>query len=198
VRISHRNLFDAKLETKQLSELSFMQLAITILGKEQTVFISDILTAVTTHKCNILELSLSDFSNSATAAYLLVEGNWNCLAKLKTALEHLQKRLDIIIHSLHLEAQQDFPEYISYTLEIIAINQDGILQDLITFLASHYIVTKEIKASCYPSYYTQTLLFSTKFVLLIPANIQLLTFREYLLDFCDGSNVDAIFEPIKR
>lgn len=175
-----------------------MQLAITILGKQSTVFIADVLTAVTIHKCNILEFNLSDFSNSATAAYLLVEGSWNCLAKLENALEHLQKRLGITINSLHLEAQQTVSEYIPYTLEIIAISQDGILQDLLTFLATHHVVAKEIKASCYPASYTQTLLFSAKLVLLIPIDIQLLTFREELLDFCDGSNVDAIFEPMKR
>lgn len=174
-----------------------MQLAITILGKQSTAFIADILTAVTTHKCTILELNLSDFSNSA-AAYLLVEGNWNCLAKLETVLEHQQKRLDVTIYTLHLEVQQIVSEYIPYNLEIISINQDSTLQDLLTFFATHQIVTKEIKACCYPAYYTQTPLFSAKFILLIPVDIQLLSFREELLDFCDSSNVDAIFEPIKR
>ena len=176
-----------------------MQLAITILGKQSSVFITDVLTAVTTHKCNILEFSLSDFYNSsATAYYLLVEGNWNCLAKLETALEHFQKRLDVKICSMHLDPPQTVSESIPYNFEIIAINQDGILEDLLTFLATHRIVTKEIKASCYPAYYSQTPLFSVKLLLLIPVHIHLLSFREELLDFCDGSNVDAIFEPMKR
>ena len=175
-----------------------MQLAITILGKKPTAVIADVLTAITVHKCNILDLSLSDFSNSATAAYLLIEGNWNCLAKLETALEHLQKRLNFTIYTLHLEAEQVAFECIPYNLEIIAINQDAILQDLLTFLATHQILTKEIKASCFPASYSQTPLFAAKFVVLIPVDIQLLSFREELLDFCDGANVDAIFEPIKR
>jgi glycine cleavage system transcriptional repressor len=127
-----------------------------------------------------------------------VEGNWNCLAKLEIVLEHLQKRLDVKICSQHLEAQQVDSEYIPYNLEIISISQDGILQDLLTFLATHHIVAKEIRASCYPASYTQTPLFSAKFTMLIPVDIQLLSFREELLDFCDGSNIDAIFEPIKR
>jgi glycine cleavage system transcriptional repressor len=175
-----------------------MQLAITILSKKSTVFIVDVLAAITTHKCTILELSLSGFSDSATASYLLVEGNWNCLAKLEIMLESLQKRLDIKIYSLHLEPHGIVCEYMPYSLEILSINQDGILQDLLTFLATHQIVTKEIKASCYPASYTQTPLFSAKFVLLLPLDIHLLSFREEILDFCDGTNVDAIFEPIKR
>lgn len=175
-----------------------MQLAIIILGKKSTVFITDILTAITTHKCNILEFNLSDFSHSATVAYLLLEGNWNCLAKLEIALEHLQKRLDITISTLHLEAQEVVCEYIPYNLEIIGINEEGILPDILTFLDSRHIIAQEIKSSCYPAAYTETLLFSAKFVLVIPIYIQLMRFRDELFDFCDSLNVDAVFEPIKR
>lgn len=175
-----------------------MQLAITILGKKQTPFIAEVLAAISNHKCTILELSFSDFSNATNAACLLVEGNWNGLAKLEIALEHLQKRLDIVISSLHLEPQVFDFEYIPYNLEIISINQDGILQDLLIFLATHHIIAKEINASCFPAHFSQTMLFSAKLVLLIPTRIQLLGFRDELFDFCNGSNVDAIFEPIKR
>jgi glycine cleavage system transcriptional repressor len=175
-----------------------MQLAITLLGKKSTAFIAEILAAIATHKCNILELRLSDFSHSATAAYLLVEGSWNCLAKLETALDNLQKRLDIKIHSLHTLSQQVVCDYMPYSLEIISINHDAILQDVLVFLSSHRIVIEQIKASCYPASYTQTPLFSAKFIILVPLDIHLLSFREEILSFCDDSNVDAIFEPIKR
>lgn len=175
-----------------------MQLAITILGKRSTAFITDVLAAITTHKCNILELCLSDFSHSSTAAYLLVEGSWNCLAKLETGLDHLQKRLDVKIYSLHTEPQEVACDYMPYNLEIISINQNAILEDVLTFLMTHHIVVEEIKASCYPASYTQTPLFSARFIILIPLDIHLLSFREEILTFCDDCNVDAIFEPIKR
>lgn len=175
-----------------------MQLAITILGKKSTLFINDILTAITTHKCNILEFRLSDFSHSITVAYLLLEGNWNHLAKLETAFEHLQKRFDLKIATLHLDEQEIVCEYIPYKLEIIGINQDGIFEDILTFLESRHIIAKEIKSNCYSAAYTETLLFSAKFVLVIPIYIQLMRFRDELFDFCDSLNVDAVFEPIKR
>ncbi len=175
-----------------------MQLAITILGKKSTVFISDVLTAIAHHKCNILELRLSDFAHSATVAYILLEGNWNYLAKLEMAMEQLQKRLDVKVSLIHVEEQQVVCDYIPYTLEIIAINQDGILQDILIFLDTRHIIAKEIESSCYPAAYTQTLLFSAKFVLVIPLYIQLMRFREELFDFCDSLNVDAVFEPVKR
>lgn len=175
-----------------------MQLAITILGKKSSAFIAEILTAIATHKCNILEFSLSDLSHSATAAYLLVEGCWNHLAKLETALEHSEKRLDIKIETLHIEPQEVTCDYIPYNLEIISIEQDSILQNLLTFLATHRMVLEKIKSCCYPASYSQTPLFSAKLIILIPLDVHLLSFREELLNFCDDCNVDAIFEPIKR
>lgn len=186
-------------KTKKNQPLEFsMQLAITVLSKKSTGFVTEILTALVTHKCNILELSVSDFSHSATAAYMLVEGSWNCLAKLETVLEHLQKRLDIKISMLHTEPQEVTCNYIPYKLEIISIEHDSILQNLLTFLATHRMVIEKIKSCCYPASYSQTPLFSAKLIILIPLDIHLLSFREELLNFCDDCNVDAIFEPIKR
>jgi glycine cleavage system transcriptional repressor len=176
-----------------------MRLAITILGEKSTVFIADVLTAITTHKCNILELSFSEFTHSSTAAYLLVEGNWNHLAKLETVLVHFQKRFNIKICSVHLDAQEKaITNHIPYSLEIISIAYDNILQDILTFLSTHQTIVKELKANCYPAAYTQTPLFHAKFVLFIPIDIQLISFREELINFCDDCNIDAIFEPIKR
>lgn len=175
-----------------------MRLAITILGEKSTAFIAEVLTTTSTHKCNILELSFSDFSHSATAAHLLVEGNWNYLAKLETSLVHLQKRLNIKVCTVHLESQDVVAHAMPYSLEIIAISYEDILQDIMSFLSTHQIVVKEIRSSTYPAAYTQTPLCHANFVLLIPLEIHLILFREELINFCDDCNIDAIFEPIKR
>jgi glycine cleavage system transcriptional repressor len=175
-----------------------MQLAITVLGKRSTFFMSDVVTAITTCKCNILELSASSFSHATLAGYLLVEGSWHCVAKLENLLDNLEKRLNVQIQILHTESQQPSQDYIPYRLETITIDQEGIIQDILTFLIARHIVIAEIKSSCYPAPYTQTRLLSTTFVIFIPLAIQILSFREEVLAFCDTSNIDAIFEPIRR
>lgn len=176
----------------------FMQLAITVLGKKSTPFIPDVLAAITTCKCNIIELNISRFSQSIVAACLLVQGNWNYLAKLENNLDNLQKRLEIKIHTLHTEEQKNTDELIPYSLETISIDREGIIQDMIIFLLSQHVVIAEVKASCYTAFYSQTPLLSTKFVILLPSDIQLILFREEILAFCENCNVDAIFEPLKR
>jgi glycine cleavage system transcriptional repressor len=177
-----------------------MRLAITVLGKKSTAFMTNILATIATCKCNILDLNVSRFSESTVAAHLLVQGNWNYLAKLESHLEQLEKRLDIKIHSLHTEPPQttDSEDSIPYTLETISINSEELIQDMMTFLLTHHITIAEMKCSCYPAVYSQTPLLATKFIILIPADIPLMCFREEMLNFCDNCNVDAIFEPIKR
>jgi glycine cleavage system transcriptional repressor len=176
-----------------------MNLAITVLGKKSTAFLTNILAAISTHKCTILELDLSRFSETSLAAHLLVQGNWNCLAKLETALEHLQKRMDIKIHTLHIEQPDKANnDAIPYSLETICINREDVVQDMLTFLLTRHIIIAQMKCCCYPADYTETLLLNLKLVILLPATIPLMSFREELLNFCDNCNMDAIFEPIKR
>jgi len=60
------------------------------------------------------------------------------------------------------------------------------------------ICIEEITASRHQAAFFNTPVFSTKFVLLVPPEVRILSLREEFLDFCDSLNIDAILEPIKR
>jgi len=66
------------------------------------------------------------------------------------------------------------------------------------FLTMHGIEIEEVSGSSYQAPYIATSVFSTKFIVLIPPEVRLLSLREEFLDFCDQLNIDAILEPIKR
>lgn len=76
-----------------------MQLAITILGNNQINFIGEILPVIRDCNCNILEIRSSNFGH-CSAGYMLIQGNWNQIAKLENTLDNLQKRLEIQIITL--------------------------------------------------------------------------------------------------
>lgn len=174
-----------------------MQLTITALGKLHTHFIAEILPTIRDCKCNVLEVRSSRLGQS-TGSYLLIQGNWNQIAKVETALDLLQKRMEIKIHSLRTEAKDKVKECVPYTLETISLDKESIIESIISFLLSHDIDIEEITGSSYQAPYAQASVFSTKFVILVPPQIHLLTLREEFLDFCDHLNIDAILEPIKR
>ncbi|MFI3187643.1 MAG: ACT domain-containing protein [Methylococcaceae bacterium] len=174
-----------------------MQLAITALGNHQIKFIAEILPAVRDCKCTILEIRSSRLAQSS-AAYLLISGNWNQIAKLESTLDIIQKRLDIKIHTLRPDQKDKPKECIPYSLETISLDRDNVTESIASFLFDREIDIEEITGSSYQAPYIQTSVFSTKFVVLIPPQVHLLTLREEFMDFCDQLNIDAILEPIKR
>lgn len=174
-----------------------MQLAITALGNNQSNFIAEILPAVRESNCNILELRSSRLAQAA-AAYLLVQGNWNQIAKLENTLDAMQRRLELKIHMLRPDQPDKSKDCMPYSLETLSLDKDNVIELVASFLIDRDIGIEEVGGSSYLAPYIQTPVFSTKFVILIPPQLHLLSLREEFLDFCDHLNIDAILEPIKR
>ena len=174
-----------------------MQLSITALGKHQPHFLAEILPVIHDCKCNVLEIRSSRLGQS-NASYLLIQGNWNQIAKVESALDQVQKRLDIKLQMLRTESKDKTKDCIPYTLETISLDRENVIQSITSFLIEREIEIEEISGSCYQTIYAQTPIFSTKFIILVPPQLQLLSLREEFLDFCDQSNFDAILEPIKK
>jgi glycine cleavage system transcriptional repressor len=189
--------FDAKLPKKLFKNT--MQLAITVLGNNQINFIGEILPVVRDCNCNILEIRSSHLGQSA-AAYLLIQGNWNQIAKFENTLDNIQKRLEIKIHTLRPDQKdkEKGKDCVPYSLETISLDRDNVIESITSFLFDRDIDIEEITGSSYQAPYIQSSVFSTKFIILIPPQLHLLSLREEFLDFCDQLNIDAILEPIKR
>jgi len=185
------------LESYPKPNVASMQLSITALGNLNSHFLADILPIIRDCKCNVLEIRSSRLGQS-TASYLLIQGNWNQIAKLESVLESLQKKVDIKLQYLRTETREKGKESVPYTLETISLDKESIVEAITTFLLEHNIDIEEITGSSYQAPYAQTSVFSTKFVILVPPQIHLLSLREEFLDFCDHLNIDAILEPIKR
>jgi glycine cleavage system transcriptional repressor len=174
-----------------------MQLAITVLGSHQSRFMAEILPAIRDCKCRIVEIRSSIIGQS-DAAYLLIQGNWNQIAKFESTLDAIQKRLEIKVQTLRTESKDKIKECLPYSLETISLDHDNIIESVATFLLDRDIDIEEITGSSYQAPYLQSSVFSSKFVILVPASISLLILREEFMDLCDQLNIDAILEPIKR
>ena len=149
-----------------------MQLAITALGNNQINFIAEILPAVRDCKCNIVEIRSSRLGQS-TGAYLLIQGNWNQIAKFENILDVIQKRMEIKIQTLRPDQKEKKSDSVPYSLETISLDKENIIESITTFLFDREIDIEEISGSSYQAPYIQTLVFSTKFIILIPTAIAL-------------------------
>lgn len=174
-----------------------MQLAITVLGSHQSHFMAEILPAIRDCKCHILDIKSSSIGQT-TAAYLLIQGNWNQIAKVESTLDLIQKRLEIKVQTLRTEPKEKIKECLPYSVETISLDHENIVESIATFLMDRDIEIEEVTGSSYQAPYLQSSVFSSKFIVLVPASVSLLILREEFMDLCDQLNIDAILEPIKR
>lgn len=174
-----------------------MQLAITILGHHQSRFMTEILPAIRDCKCHILDIK-SSCIGQATAAYLLIDGNWNQIAKFENTLDVIEKRLELKVETLRTEPKEKTKDYLPYSVETISLDHESVVESIATFLMDHEIEIEEITGNSYQAPYLQSTVFSSKLIILVPSSVSLLILREEFMDLCDQLNIDAILEPIKR
>lgn len=177
-----------------------MQLAITVLGNKTDGFIAEMLSAIHACHCSVLELCTSNLTE-LTSVYVLIDGNWNHVAKLEGLLEGLCARHQIQLSLLRppkTSSASSSTEGVPYTLETISAEKKDLLIAVTSFLLERGIVIDEINANLHPAVLFSHKVFSTRFTLLVPPDVRILSLREEFLDFCDGLNIDAILEPIKR
>lgn len=177
-----------------------MQLAISALGNKTDGFVGELLSAISACHCSVLELRTASLTEM-TSVYLLIDGNWNHVAKFEGLLDGLSSRFQVAVSVLRPKegkAANMVPEGVPYTLETISMEKKDLLFAVTSFLLERGVVIDEINASMHPAMLFNNPVFSTRFTLLVPPNVRILSLREEFLDFCDGMNIDAILEPIKR
>ncbi|MCK5830085.1 MAG: transcriptional regulator [Methylococcales bacterium] len=174
-----------------------MQLAITALGNNPTNFINKILDTVSSCDCQVLTLK-SSCLNQAVACYLLVNGNWNQIAKLESTLTNLQILLNINIHSLRPDSTPKRSESIPYFLESISASPNNVIENMSSFLYERDVYIEDINARFFQASYNQTKVFSVKFILSIPIKLKIRSLREDLQDFSFKFNIDILFNPINQ
>jgi len=174
-----------------------MRLAVTLLGKQTGGFIVDILSAINTCQCSVQEMRSANLTQ-LLSIYLLIEGNWNHIAKLESMLESLKNRYELQISIIRPEMSPPVLQGLPYLLELISSDNKDVLFAVSDFLHARGIQIEEVTASRHPAPFFNGMMFSSKFLLLVPENISVLVLREEFMDFCDSLNVDSILEPIKR
>ena len=174
-----------------------MQLAMTALGNNQPEFLVEVLAAINSSQCNVLELRTSGLTR-LTAFYLMIDGSWNCIAKLEGLLDAIAKRMNLQVSFIRPELNGQADAGVPYTLETISLEKKDLLFAIVEFLTERGILIEEISANRHHAVFFNNMVFATKFILLVPDKVHILSLREEFLDFCDSLNIDAILEPIKR
>lgn len=132
-------------------------------------------------------------------AHLLVDGNWNHIVKLETALEVMGTRNRIKINTLRAkESRLEDESVIPYGVDIFANDQIDNIHELVSFFTKRGIKILDVSTSRYPAPYSNTPLLVARMIVKIPVVVRIVSLRDEFLEFCDQQNLDAILEPVKR
>ena len=171
-------------------------LAVSAIGSDRTGMVHELTRIVADCGGNISESRMASLG-SEFAMLLLVSGNWHALAKLETELKRLAETGELSVHLRRTELRTTRTEMVPYSIDVVCLDQAGIVSGLAGFLASRDIDIAEVSTRSYPAAHTGAPMFSVQMVVNIPSRIHIAHLREEFMEFCDSLNLDAILEPLK-
>jgi glycine cleavage system transcriptional repressor len=171
-------------------------IVICALGSDRTGLVYDLTRVVLDCAGNIVDSRMSSLGNEF-AMLLLVSGNWHTLAKLETELKRLSESTGVTVTLRRTEPRQARPDVLTYSVDVVCLDQPGIVHNLAGFFSSRGIDIAELNTRSYAAAHTGAPMFSVQMVVHIPAKVHIAALREEFMDLCDQLNLDAILEPLK-
>ncbi|MFZ1326950.1 MAG: glycine cleavage system protein R, partial [Candidatus Contendobacter sp.] len=171
-------------------------LVVSALGEDRPGLVNELSRAILDCDCHIADSRMTVLGGEF-AMLLMVQGNWNTLTKLEMQLKRLEQTLNMTIIAKRTEDRAPTGDALPYAVEVVAVNQPGIVHHLANFFASRSINIEDLVTRSYSAPHTGTPMFSVNLAIGIPANTHIALLREEFLDFCDDLNLDAVMEPIK-
>ena len=172
-------------------------LVLSALGKDRPGIIDQLSKIILEYDCNIVDSRMTVLGGEF-AILMMLEGNWNSLAKLESSLPEMQANLQLIIISERTEERSSDDEVMPYMVEVVSLDHPGIVHSLAGFFSERNINIEDLVTDTYAAAHTGTRMFSVHMSIGVPAAIHIATLRDEFMDFCDSLNLDAVMEPLKR
>lgn len=172
-------------------------LVVSALGNDRPGIVDELSKAILESGCSIVDSRMTVLGGEF-AIIVLISGNWNMVAKMENYLPGLQERLGLTIITKRTEKRQVQPNLLPYVVEVVSIDNPGIVHRLANFFSSRNINIEDLQTGSYAAAHTGTPMFSVHMVVGIPADLSIAGLRDQFLDFCDELNLDGILEPLKR
>lgn len=172
------------------------QLVLSALGVDKPGIIDELSLFVMSSGCNITDSRMTVMGGDF-AILLLIEGNWNTIAKLEDQITALEEQLGLSVTTRRTAQKAARKDLLPYGVDVVSLDQPGIVYNLASFFSKRQINIQEMETSSYAAAHTGTPMFTVHLTVDIPASQQISVLREEFMDFCDQLNLDAIMEPVK-
>jgi len=171
-------------------------LVITALGEDRPGLVASLTEAITQHHCSICESRMS-LLGGEFAIIMLIEGQWNNIAKLEQTLPGLQESLKLTLQIKHTELRSNKATAIPYLVEVLALDNPGIVHQVTEFFYNRKINIHDLQTESFNAAHTGTKMFALNLTIEIPISMHIPGLREDFLEFSDELNLDSMIEPFK-
>ncbi len=171
-------------------------IVISALGSDRAGVVNDLTRVILDCGGNIQESRMTALG-SEFAMLLLVSGNWHTLDRLEKNLKRFAEGNDLTVQLQRTEPRKYETELLPYAVDVVCLDQAGIVHNLASFMAGRGIEIAEVTTRSYPAAHTGAPMFAVQMVINVPASVHVSTLREEFMEFCDQLNLDAILEPVK-
>ena len=171
-------------------------IVISAIGTDRTGVVQDLTKVVLACGGNIEESRMTTLG-SEFAMLLLVSGNWHTLSRLEQELEKLCEDGELAYSIKKTDVKPAEEERMPYAVDIVSLDQQGIVFNLANFFASRDIEIADVATRSYAAAHTGAPMFAVQMAVNVPSSIHVAQLREEFLDLCDRLNLDAIIEPVK-
>ncbi len=169
---------------------------ISAVGNDRTGVVHDLTRIVLDCGGNIVDSRMAALG-SEFAMLLLVSGNWHTMGKLEGELQRFAGERDLTVGLRRTAARQPRDDLLPYAIDVVCLDQAGIVHNLASFLAARDIEIAELNTRSYAAAHTGAPMFAVQMAVNIPGKLHIAALREEFMEFCDQFNLDAILEPVK-
>ena len=171
-------------------------IVLSAIGPDQAGVVESISKAILDCGGNIEESRMTTLG-AEFAVLLLISGNWHTAAKLEKALDKLAPAHQLQVTIKKTENHPARNDCIPYGIDVICLDQPGIVFKLSQFFATRKIEVCDLTTRSYAAPHTGAPMFSVQMTVSIPASAGIAQLRDDFHEICEQLNLDAILEPAK-
>ena len=166
------------------------KLVITALGADRPGIVNELSDALCSNKLNIEDSRMSVLGGEF-AILLLVSGTTEAVNAFIASGPNIENSLKMKLTVKVTEALAEPQQLVPYDVDVVAIDNPGIVHNLASFFSSRQINIVDLETDRYAAPHTGTPMFSLHMTIGVPTDMAISNLRDELMTTCDELNLDA-------
>lgn len=171
------------------------QLVITALGADRPGIVNELSDAIYSNQLNIEDSRMSVLGGEF-AILLLLSGSVQAVDDFVAKCPQIEESLRMKLNAKITTTQKESYNQVNYDVDVIAIDNPGIVHNLASFFSSRQINIVDLETDRYAAPHTGSSMFSLHMTIGVPADVSINELRENFTSTCDDLNLDATLSPL--